>query len=43
MDTSWDMGHTESEFRRKPGPFFRVLGIIAGGIGVGVEVWNTLE
>lgn len=43
MDSRWDMGDTESEFRRKPAPFFRVLGIVASGIGLGVGVWTTPE
>lgn len=43
MDISWDMADMESAFRRKPGPSFRVLGIVAGGIGLGVGVWNTPE
>ena len=34
---------TESEFRRKTGPFFRVLGIVAAGTGLGVGVWSTPE
>lgn len=41
--TSWDTGDTESEFRREAGLFFRVWGIIAGGVGSGAEVWNTPE